>query len=383
MYALSTPLLYKSMTIKGSRSPRHSSLQMVIRCLLSPSGETLATYVRDLYVTWDRDDIDLRREVPLDILQVKAAADSRGLTRSIISHVAQFLLLLHLLPRLHSLTIAPGVGSAGALGEIIGSFDITDISNPSRAPACFRFLREFHASAIHLPTKALLVILHLPCIRTVDFHLINDNSIGIPTIAAAARTSSVTHLRLQSGNTPAAKLTQIFHIPSGLVSLSFRALWRSTLSPISSFDELLHPMHGTLQHLETFLGEVMRVLGTKRVPVVLRLGLFYEWPALQSVSATMSALLGPAEERAGRRLVDVLPRGLRDLRIQRDRLTTVEQETEALVQLVQDETAVPGLRKLVVRHGRETEGWTSGLPDACEAAGVVLVDNGVCEDNGQ
>lgn len=163
----------------------------------------------------------------------------------------------------------------------------------------------------------------------------------------------------------------IFQIPTSLTSFSFRVRYGYFPAPAPSLEELLHPHRLTLKHQGAQLREDVQ---PSKIGVF-QLGAFCEWPALQSVTTSISALLGRWAERGGQRLADVLPRGLRVLHIQRNRIWTLEQEREALVQLLQDETAVPGLQKLVVNHGTGGQGCT-GMVDACEAAGVTLVDNG-------
>lgn len=86
---------------------------------------------------------------------------------------------------------------------------------------------------------------------------------------------------------------------------------------------------------------------------------------------SLSLLLGRGDDAP--QLADVLPGGLRELDIQRDRFWSVPREVDALVQFVRGGAEV---RVLAVGIGRVGMRSMRGLVGACRDRGVMLVDNG-------
>lgn len=376
MHALCQPLLYRSLSLINSRRPGPpSSLKVILRSLLSPGGEKLATYVRSLHVQMDGDNTEPTPQCPNDLALFTGAASLLGLTKSLASQAGQVELLLHLLRRLHILSITTSNNSTDLFSHLIYTNDTTLASMPH--PSCLHHLREFQCLDGGVSPKALLVLLQLPGIRKIAVHLTEEPLIPLHPIEAAAGTSPVTSLRFTSGYMNPGLLEHIFKIPIALTDLSFTAQNSYSIFPISRFGDHLQSLRGTLQHLHVDLSVVVPRIATHQPPSLFRLGSFRDWPALQTVRCSLSILLGRGMVPGRLRLSDVLPPGLRELDIQGDKFWSVEEEADRLIELLREEAVViSGMVKLAVGRGREGLRSKDRLLVACEATGVELVDNG-------
>lgn len=373
MHTVSQPLLYKSLSLTNSQTTGTSSLETILRSLLSPGGETLATYIRTLHVQMDADDNETAIQCPKNLILFTAAASNLGLTQSLASEAGQLVLLLHLVRHLQVLTLTSLDNNTDVFSQLIVTHDTS--LGPRTLPLPLRNLREFKCTKGGVNAESLLTLLQLPCIRKVDVHLTDDTNMPLDLIEAAAGTSPVTTLRFAPADIPPPLLERILKIPTALSHFSYTTR-SNTVLPLSRFGQTLQPLRQTLQHLEIDLSGVTQPANMQHNPSLFLPGSFWDWPALQTVTCALWTLLGRQVVSDGLRLADVLPVGIRELDIRGDRFWTLEQEVGRLVELLGvKDVAMPGLVKLAVGlkgslRSKET------LRVACEAAGVELVDNG-------
>lgn len=374
MHAVSQPFLYKSLSLTCSDRPGPSSLHIFLQMLLSPDGDMIATYVRSLHVQLDHEETKLTPERAYDLVDFNADVASVGLTHSPASHTGQLLLLLHPLRDLHVLNVSSLDDSTDLFSQVIDAPISTLATGPH--PLILQYLREFRCSNGSVSPNALLAILQLPCIRKVDVHLTEKPGAPLPTIQASAGSSPVTSLRITSSKMTQPLLQCILTATATLTEFSFSARYPYHVFAISRFGHALQSLKATLQHLDVDLSGVVQMMASHEHGRLFRFGSFCDWPALQIMRCELSTLLGGVVLRNGRRLVDVLPPGLRELDIQGNRFWSVEQEVDLLVEFLQEDTVVVEMVKLAVGHGRTGLRSMNKLLVACEAAGVELVDNG-------
>lgn len=372
MCTISQSLLYKAPTLINNVDwAMPSSLLLLLRILLSPGGEKLATYVRSLHVKWDdcarpESRFQLSLDSPSAAALLVDAGTRLGLDQSLTSQMGQLVLLLHLLPRLTVLDIAPPGGADRVFSEFLQAH--SGALSTETLPLGLRQLREFRFSSDcqmgSVSPRALLTILNLPCIRRVDIRI--DNSC-FPFLAAeaAAATSTVTHLRLFAMSLQMPALGYILKIPTALTHFSY-----CTCTPDHDryIMQALLPLQVSLQHLHIEWVGVQHPIGSLR-----------SWPALRTVSCSLAALLGRDHNQDSPRLTDVLPASLRDLVIMREYYSDEKAVADQLVELVrQKKVIVPRLETLVVPLS-DPQMWPDGyvihtLRDSCEDAAVELVD---------
>lgn len=373
MRNISQPLLYREPSlITSNQYP--SSLQLLIRTLLDPRSEALATHVRCLIVDWDDGGM---LEDESDQALFTAAMRRIGISFDYNSLCAQVILLLHLLPQLHSLQFLPP-------GEFDYFEDCMNLLHPEKPitelPIAFQSLREFgyeRGSFSHgLSVMTLLGLLKLPYIRSIDTTLdrwINfwDDTNVNTAAATAVATSAVTHLRLTRGTLSISTLSQILKIPRALTHFSYHPRCVSIRYNFRGLGRALQPLRGSLTHLVLdFWTQDARPTNRLSIRTI---GSLRDWPALRSVHCTLLPLLGSAFPRQSRHLADVLPAGIRELEIERDQYWTPgEVVSELLLLLEQREAMVPALKKVAVYRHIKTPEVREKLTVACEEAGVEL-----------
>lgn len=374
MHTVSQPLLYKSLNLTNSQSTGTSSLENILRSLLSPGGETLATYIRSLHVQGGDDNSETATQCPKNLILFTAAASNLGLTQSLASEAGQLVLLLHLVRHLHVLTLTSLENSTDVFAQLIVTHDTS--LGPRTLPLPLRNLREFKCTNGGVSPESLLTLLQLPCIRKIDVHLTDDANTPLDLIEAAAGTSPVTTLRFAPADIPPPLLERILKIPIALSYFSYTT--RScTVLPLSCVGQTLQPLRQTLLHLEIDLSGVTQPMNMPHTPAFFLPGSFWDWPALQTVTCALWTLLGRPVVSDGLRLADVLPVGIKELDIRGGGFWSFEQEVDRLVELLGvKDAAMPGLLKLAVGMGEESLRSKDMLRVACEAAGVELVDNG-------
>lgn len=356
LHDICQPLLYKEpCIITGTQLP--PSLYIFLRTLLSPGREILATHVRWLTVHWTNQDADLLLQPAVDTALLTSSASSLGLPNPLFDSSACVVLLLHLLPRLHTLHVIPA-HDRDKLDQFL-----------SGAPTALQSLREFrwYSANRHsgVSPGMLLALLRLPRIRIIDVHMVTR----LPPATLAERTSCVTHLEFSFGGLSARSLALVLAVPRALTHFTYRAVAGNRAS-MAELADALRPVRETLQHLDL---DVFRCIGS--VPSGVcgdgSIGSLRTWPALRSVRCSLAVLVGSEES-----LVDVLPGGLCALETIQDPVWSVEKvvrEVEAVV--LGMKTAVPRLATVAVHVDcQKSEVIMVRLKDACVAEGVRLVE---------
>lgn len=184
----SQSLLYRRLCLTSRPSPgmHVPRLHMFVRSLLIPGGERIATCVRNLTIECDNYGT---KQTSGDLPLFTEALSRLGLekTQSISEDV--HMILLHLIPKLHTLHLFPPQFN-DSLDQLMGSFRA--LRPISALPIALQSLREFHWCSksyyARVGTEALLVLLRLPnisFIRNAIFSAIRKAAI-IAAIAQVA-----------------------------------------------------------------------------------------------------------------------------------------------------------------------------------------------------
>lgn len=358
MRIVSQPLLFKTPTLRSGNGTTKSSLQLFLEVLLSPGGEELANHVRSLHVQWDS-----RFKSDSDISLLTAAASRLGLRLPLTWEDGQLVLLFHLLPCLHDLELSPPGEGDDRFVDLIAAQTPTMRETP--LPLGLRHIRRFRCTpnsiydGVH--PSMLLTLLHMPYMRELDVRLTDADTLSPADFDAAVSTSRVTHLSLTSAVIPAESLTRILRVPARLTHFTYSV--SGSEIDLADVGAALLPLKQSLQvlHLDSY--------GVRQAPDG-SIGSLRDWPALHTLRGSLLELLGRSDMVG---LADVVPAGIRELEILRDRYWSVAQEKEKMLEMVR---RVTGLRVLVADlGGRAGLRSLASLRGACEEAQVVLRDN--------
>lgn len=382
MHDLSEPLLYNAPSItdyEDNEDYTLTTIEILLRTILSPRGARLTTLVHSLHVTCsfsgmrysdsdynfgednDNGDPESTREAGSDWAIRAAAAAALGIHEFRDTPEEQVKILLHHFPRLNALNIIAQDIRAGMSCDVLNNHNLDWLLEnlPRSIP-----LRHFRSSGGGFNLDTLLTLLSHPSLRKIDCGLLDRRTINCDTLDVAPSTSQVTDLRFSYTTVSQKCLEFILTIPAALTYFEYRCNdGRHTLD----FSHALTPLRMSLTHLHL-----------KYVPATKRIGSLRDWPLLRTVSCSLTALLGKYGQTDMPRLSDVLPAGLRELDIQRDWYWTVAAEVNAAVDLLeQKEAQVPELETLVVVISpaimtRDVRNQ-SRLRIACHDAGVKLV----------
>lgn len=385
LHSVSQPVLYRAPSLTCGQRANPPSLQILLRTLLSPGGEKLATHVRSLRLKWEKIDREPTPENQSDIALMTAAASRFGLHQSVTSQDTQVVLLLHLLPRLQAFDPSPPPDSYSN-----AYYDSHSDSSPDHftefmeahhtdTPLALQPLREF--SCASNPTdrgisfKTLLTVLKLPHIRRIDVRLI-DQPIFAANTTAVANTSAVKILHLKNTIISPLSLEYILKTPTGLTRLSLSPISRNPDFEIEPFGPAIRAVRATLQHLHLDFSRVAEPQHWRTTKTLSTIGSFRDWPALHTIRCSLMLLLGRGLRADTPALADILPAGLRELEILRERYWAVAEEADQVVELLaRKEAMVPVLEKLAMQMatGRVMRSQDA-LRGACVGAAVALVN---------
>lgn len=366
LYLLAQPLMYKEPELYD-RHRYPSSVHSFIQTLLTPGYETLATHVRRLTVAWENEEIRLS-----DISFVTSAATRFGLGDRPLSGDLLVMILLQLLPNLHFLHLAP------ASHVVFRNFMYT------MEPIGCQSLREFRCdSRPGLRPRALVTLLRLPHIRTLSSPIYGDidlqmrGSDAVPV--AHTSVSAIKRLEFSYARMPPAALQRILQVPRALTYFSYCATGtRGDAYSLPDLGKSLGPLRGSL---ETLVLDFSRLLlaqtGENETPTT-TIGSLREWPMLRNVYCSLIPLLGKGPHTASPpQLADVLPAGIRSLRVLGDEYWSSEEAFgEVVVLLGQKETSVPRLERVVMSKAMvSVPEVKESLRVLCEVAAVVLAED--------
>lgn len=372
-YAACVESLYKS--------PRlfTQSLITFLRTILTTSLEPLRTHVRTLSLTWS-----IFHLTPIDpgVLSIfRAAAKQHELrlptSMSIDSLVP---LLLHLLPRVHTLHLFPP-GSATRHNAFLGA-------NPTstQLPLALRSVRHLSCTWFShtrgVSSALLLTMLTLPNIASLEVHILADIDHGFPTSASV--TSRVARLHISYSEITLTSLARILAVPCALRELVFCSVSAVGSISVKTLYAALAPVRPTLEILELRFRAGRSTAGAL-VRWKPERDTFRDWPVLRRLRCAMRVLVGDVHPVEPGRVCGVLSRGLLELAVEVDVSWDgghVVQELEELMRRRVD--VVPCFRRVVVDLGGVNTPLRWGrLRTLCEAAGVELVsDVGSCDVDG-
>lgn len=290
-----------------------SSVEECLRTLITPGREAIATYIHSLTLVWvhgNPSDFGPPPHQPLsDIALLTQNLSPLNLKAQKPS--AQVMLLLLRLTRLRVLEIGGAQIVSSKLFKLEFPVEIFQTS--------FQFLREFyyrtHGTGCAVSCQTLLLLLGLPCIRSIDVEL-NDTT-DIPPGPATAGTSTVTKLVLLGADVQPSILSCLLKIPQALTHFVFstRSKYHSAEFPLW---RALDPLRSTLQHLS--LGCHQSPAGRDGVrddqdPGLPYVGSLSQWTQLRILRCSLSLLLGTKIRQNMPRLADVIPPGIHKLEI--------------------------------------------------------------------
>ncbi|KAL0632797.1 hypothetical protein Q9L58_008313 [Maublancomyces gigas] len=189
--------------------------------------------------------------------------------------------------------------------------------------------------------------------------------------AAAAGTSSLTHLTIHSGSIAPQPLQYILSIPRALTHFVYQPTLEDIAFDLAPFGVALLP----LQHSPTSLELDFRMINPwwlSQLPIT-TIGSLRDWPALRTVRCTLFLLLG----RDSQVLAGVLPAGIRELEI----LDDVEIPVGAAVKAVVGQLGA--MEMVRVYAGRkESKRLRRRLRKACWAVAAAFDDGAISEGSG-
>lgn len=382
MHRIATPLLYNEASL-GTGNESSIDLGLFIRTLLSPGGEALAPLMHHLHVAWSCEVMPLYHEdLPLFLA---AARRSWGFSGRQLTECGQVILLLHLLPDLHSLDIFPP-GESDEFTEFFDSLSSTE--HTTSLPLALQSLRTFYCSyeplCYSVLGKTLLTLLRLPHIRRITLPAPGGIYFGdADALLATTARSPITHLTFPFARIIPHELATILAAPAALthfaffprsisVNFDFRGL-QVALAPVRATLTVLVLHFWTSQARAAFRGGASSSVGSLRA-----------WPVLRTVRCSLLVLLGLGLPGESREIARVLPECVVEIEILPDRVWSADEALfEAWVVVARRRVVVPQLRRLTVfaRGGGESAA-RERLRRACVEGGVVCVDYVARRDEG-
>lgn len=352
-------------------------LHLFLRAILS--RPILATHVRFLRMNWGNGKLSPIETLPEDsslAVLFTAAAARIGLIQTMTFEGAHILLLLHLLPQLHRLTLTFNFTNDGIIHDFLSHQGQVQPAHLSPAefsrvalPIGLQVVREIVYEDRWTLTSSLSLIglFTLPAVRKIYLRM-GDNLRDDEDISDWQKgRSSVTDFTLEGDVVPES-LAGILTIPRALTRFSY-------IEPVNSYQQFdcpafgraILPLREMLQYLSVFIDNWpgVRYRSGQREQTI---GSLREWPVLKSVRCPVGLLLGVDKEAPVCTLVDVLPRVMSEF-------------TAGMDWYWGDEDVVTRLLDLLARHEHLVhltlailiqERLAIVLRDACVAAGVQL-----------
>ncbi|KAL0633275.1 hypothetical protein Q9L58_007828 [Maublancomyces gigas] len=378
---ISEPLLYEAPSLSALRTSKHrSSLERFLRNLVGPRGHILGAQVRSLSVRWDHCSWQ-------DTVTYTGTGWSIGFLRPAGFHGTHCVLLMHLLPSVLVLRISPPrdipLLSQSYITHCLDPMDPAPHASASRPTLQLQSLREF--SCPHerdrggISFGALLALMKLPSIRSIDTHIVYiPTFIPPPSSNDSARFSSVTRLWLSTQTMSIPSLSFFLSAPVALTSFSYQLLSYSGFRMVDLMD-ILSPLRPSLHHLHLdLISAAISFTGGKDDCIR---SSFRDWPVLQTLSCSLVELLGTTNPDVLPLLClsEVLPHSLRGLNILPDHYWVHEAAVHMVGDLLrQKEEAVPALERLALGVTWDYNvDADAELQLACMSAGVGLVEGDV------
>lgn len=389
LHEITQPLLYNSLTLdwvhESICSRGHHSLQLILRTLLAPGqrSKTLGSHVRSLCVEWDNLELENIAIEPAITPPLPAGENAYSESQG-----AQLVLLLDRLPRLTILQFFPGKrhvpihDPCAYYAPTITRFLDNDVQLGA-LPHGLRSLREFYyifnGFTAKISSLTMNMLLKLPNIHNIEVPDISKTQLVLPIANHRPVPNTLTHLRFSHANLSVTMLSSILQDTIALTHFWYTSIHVSNLE-IAAFMDALQVLRGSLQWLHLDLPSVRP---NHSVPVnaevVNRIkpntsGSFRQWPVLRTLTCSFLPLLGEAWSGGTQRLKDVLPPGIRDLKIQRDMYWRVSEVVDQVVELLRcKQEAVPVLERIGVDLTFDEN--DAMIIRECEKAGVTFMDS--------
>lgn len=377
IHRITTRLLYNEAYL-GASNESSIDLGLLIRTLLSPGGEILAPLVHHVHVAWSCEVMPLYHEDLRLFLAAAASAPCWGFVGCQLTECGQVILLLHLLPELHTLDVSPPAES----DEFTDFIDTlcSPTQTPTPLPLGLRSLRAYNCFYEPFGCSAfastLLTMLRLPQIKSITMPV----HYGIyfsdaDALLAATTFSPITHLKFPFARITQHELATILSAPRALTHFAFFPrsininydfnLLRHAIAPLRASLTCLVLQFWTSQTRARHRGGASSTLGSLR-----------EWPVLRTLRCSLLPLLGLGLSGESRDIAAVLPECLRELEIFEDRVWTPDEALEEALVLVRcKRVRVPELRRLTVFSRRGGEALArERLRMACVEVGVLCLD---------
>lgn len=389
LHDLSMPLLYQAPVLRdaGPRTFR-PSLKIFLWTILTPGREFLATHVRALTWNWDR--TRSTRRCPSEDTILNPIALRFGVRPDFDSEDVRLLLLIHLVPHLRVLTITPPVHYSIFM-KLLGSYHTSptdtlplNLAAASTVGPLLLSLREFRFPLMPryrgISHRILMMILRLPSISHVDVHITDRDACLVATTKFVAASSSVRKLRLADTNRDFRYLPQLLMVPIALTHFSYSMLRPRPTFDHKNFYKAMRPLRFSVVNLHLDLrlrpeDPYQRAWTGHDVSWSLQ-----EWTVLRTLSCSLVVLLARPRKGVPVDLACLLPVSLRELEIREDVHWPYATVVEVVVELLEQKmAAVPVLERVAVMPMAQVDPQAlEQLSDACEAAGVSLIDTSLC-----
>lgn len=334
----------------------------------------LANYVRSLEVQWKIEVLDNET----DIATYTTAAKDMKFLKSLNSPTSQLALLVYLLPNIRSLKLVPP-NEFGTTDDFLVEFVVPRTAS---IPAVLKSVRDinYFSNATVAPPESILAMLSLPSIRKIIVRGPERRTELGFAMSTFTEKCSVTDLRFSKHFLPLITMTRLLDVATNLTHFTYfnNAGSPNNFEP-AIFGRSLQGCRNTLQYL--------RLTFTNPCYIPMRqedrmdwLDSLHDWPVLRSLWVPMWVLLGKVPRRATKRLVDVLPAVLEELRMgcQGYDLWKYPQVAEQVLEVLEQKRmgdGFPKLAMLMMMPTGSSEVDQMVLRAACEAAGVTLKIN--------
>lgn len=375
-HAIASTHLYTSPYLTAYYYPFPRPLHIFLQTILS--RPTLAAHVRFLRMKWGNG-----RHSPIEILPedssvavlFTAAAARIGLIQTMTFEGAHILLLLHLLPQLHHLSLNFNFLNDGIIHDFLslqGQVRPAHLSpgefSRTALPIGLQVVREIIYEDVWTLTSSLSLIglFTLPAVRKIHLRM-RDNLRDDEDIADWQKgRSGVTDFTFDGDVVPES-LAGLLAIPRALTHFTYIEPANSYQQfDCAAFGRAILPTRETLQSLSVYIDNwpgVRLCSGQKDQTI----GSLRDWPVLKCVRCPVALLLG-MDKDGGCSLVDVLPRVLSEFTVGMDWHWDDKDIVTRLLDLL-------GRHEHLVRLTLEIliqERLAIVLRDACDAARVQL-----------
>lgn len=348
----------------------HNSIYRFLHTISTPSHKALATYVRSLKLEWVRSSLDPDWSVlldPADLIIFTAIAAGLGLGYTQGVACEQVIVLLHLLPRVHSLIMyLPN-------DEYDDDILLNAMNQTTNLPLALQTVREITISVPHsmygVTPPILLSLLRLPRITSLKTGLVQEIEDPFPAVHHATSTVKRLEIDYYCSYTT---LLHILQLPQALTHLSYRWSCFETEHIPRMLDSVIKPVQGSLEHLDIDFEDPI-IQDMEDEPA--RIGSIRSWTALRSLKCPLVLLLGSRIPENSMRLVDALPPNIRHLHIVPRPPWSDEETVRQVVELLHGKARVaPALQVLTISSVRRLKPQdVETLKAACEAVMVKLV----------